>query len=255
MRRILLLAALTSCTTLGPIPSTTGVSALPAQRPHVEGAVSAVPGFLLSEAAHDKEPGNPIEQGLTLLLEPDRWLDVPGLVVAVRRVGGLDDGGVEPMVGYRRRIERFGLAAIAYGAQMSGESKGAWYDATRLGGELAASAVFEDRYVALRAQLAASATYLAAEGVYCVDPSGTGSDCDSNGSVRRVDAELAGVFPAGTASLELELGPRAGKFHGLRVGGMVSLGYMPRLVAGEQRSGTSYVSAGMSLAIGFGAAE
>jgi len=252
---LLVVAALAGCTSLGPMPATTGVSALPAQRPHVEGSLSAVPGFLLSEAAHEKEMWDPVAQQLMALFEPDRWLQLPGLVVAVRQFGEADDTGVEPILGYRRRIDRFGLAALAYGTQMSDESNGAYYEATRVGGELAASAVFEAEYIALHAQLAASATYLSAEGAYCIDSMGLGDDCDNDGSVPRVAAEIEGVYSAATASLALELGPRAGWFHGLRVGGMVSLGHMPRLVAGEQQSGTSYVSAGMSLAMGFGAAE
>ena len=55
--------------------------AIPAGRPGVEAQVGAVPGFMLSDSAQHEAHGTPLAE-LAALVDLDRWLDVPGLVVA-----------------------------------------------------------------------------------------------------------------------------------------------------------------------------
>ena len=71
-----------------------------------------------------------------------------------------------------------------------------------------------------------------------------------------IDGKLSGVFPAATVTLGLDLGRKAtGPFHVARLAGMFAAGWMPRIVNGAQDSGEVYITGGVSLTIGFGAAE
>jgi hypothetical protein len=254
MRRILAIAMLlTGCTTLGPMPATTGVSAMPAQRPHGEVSTGFMPAYLLSRAASDDDRDGDLTSQLSLLFEPDRLLGIPGLVVATRYFGEDGDFGIEPIVGYRKRIQRFAVSGLVYGTRLGDEAQGASYEATRMGGEVSVAARLEGRYIRLDAQLTGAATYLSAEGQYCVDQNGYAIDCGDN--PRMVDAEVSGVYPSATASLALDLGPLSSWFHGARLSGMFSVGYMPALVNGQQQEGTGYISGGVLLSLGFGARD
>ena len=254
MRMFLLLAALAGCTSLGPMPATTGLGAMPAQRPSAEVSAGGVPVYRLSTAASDTDRNGDVTGQLSVLFEPDRLLGVPGLVVAMRSWGDQWSDAIEPMVGYRRKIEQFAISGVVYGTHMADESKGASYSATRVGGELAVGARFMDQYLKADAQLAVSATYLSADGMYCADASGLGRDCEEQ-EMATVAGELAGVYPAATASVSLALGPPASWFHDVRVSGIFSVGYMPRLLGGEQQRGTAYTSGGLLLKFGFGATD
>ena len=85
------------CTTLGPMPATTGIAFSPAGRPSGEIGFGVVPGYYLSSGVLGSPKGSGLQQG-SLLLEPDRWLRVPGLVVGARTIGDSKDGGyLEPL--------------------------------------------------------------------------------------------------------------------------------------------------------------
>ena len=135
------LISLVGCTALGPMPATTGVSAVPAGRPGGEIQGSLTPMFRLSEATRAEDPHGQMVAQLAGLFEPDRWLGMPGLIAGVRVFGEEGDIGVEPMLGYRHRLGRLSLAGLAFGTTMSAAENGASYEATRLGGEVALDAV------------------------------------------------------------------------------------------------------------------
>ena len=57
-------------------------------------------------------------------------------------------------------------------------------------------------------------------------------------------------------TLGLDLGRRVkGGFHVARLAGMFSVGWMPRIVNDMEDSGQTYITGGVSLTIGFGAAD
>src|SRR5262245_39820513 len=128
-----------ACTTLGPMPATTGARYAPAARPDITLSAAAVPGYFLSSAVQKDAKGAPIGQA-SVMVEPDRWVDLPGAVVGGRYVGKSDQGGYpEPMLGYRAYLDgekRLALGGLAYGTRGSGESERASYEAWRVGGEI-----------------------------------------------------------------------------------------------------------------------
>lgn len=258
----LALALLAGCTTLGPMPSTTAVSAIPAGRPGVEATGAAVPVFRLSSAARGTEPdaersGGAVGQ-LAAIAEPDRLLELKGVIVGGRVFGEGGDTGVEPIVGYRRQLDRLALAGVGYGTRMQATSNGANYTATRIGAEAIADLELLRLadWASLHVAGAVQATYLAASGRYCVNASGNGIDCAEDGSSSIVDGELEGVYPAVTVTASLDFARRSrSTFHSARLGGMISAGHMPRLVDGRQQWGDQYISGGISLTLGFGAEE
>jgi hypothetical protein len=248
-------AGLAGCTTLGPMPATTGIAAVPAGRPGVELQAGVVPGYVLSSATQDEHEGGPSEQ-LLALVEPDRWLGTRGLIVGAREVGREGDFTFEPFVGYRHRVdERVALAVIGHAASMGSEARGASYDATRGGGEIAADLqiIAPLSWLALHGQAAVSATYLQARGTYCVDDAGLGIDCNEDASDRTVRARVDGWFPAATASLALDLGRRpSGPFHGARIALLGTAGAMPQLRDGIETDSVRYLSMGLTLTLGVG---
>lgn len=254
------MAVLAGCTTLGPMPTTTGISAIPAGRPGGEIAASVTPIFRLSDSASGKDPDGNANPQLAALFDPDRLLGVPGLFVAARLWGEHGDNGLEPQLGYRRRLDdRLSIMGVGYGTKMSDDENGASYKVTRVGieGALDAKLVQFATWSSLHLQGALQATYIKSSGSYCVEETtGNATDCSQDMPVPMVDGKVSGVFPAATVTLGLDLGRRLkGAFHVARLAGMFSTGWMPRIINGAQDSGEVYITGGVSLTIGFGAAE
>ena len=110
------LLLLSACTTLGPNPATTGVSAVPAGRPSVDGQIGTVPAFYASQSAQNDAKGAAVPQ-LGAIVEPDRWLKLPGLVVGGRIYGNSGDTLGEPYIGYRMHTDdRLSVGIGAYGS-------------------------------------------------------------------------------------------------------------------------------------------
>ena len=258
-RRFLLLTVLlAACTTLGPTPVTTGVSAVPTGRPGVEVAAGIMPAFYLSDSAAQRDGAGGATAQTHVLIEPDRVLHTKGLVVGARRFGDGGDTAIEPMIGYRRRLnDNVSVLGLAYGGAAGASAAGASYSATRFGGELTIDAALPQisSWVALHGFASASGTYLDASGTYCVDRDGDAIDCDDTS--RRVDATVEGVYFAGTGGLALDVARRAtGALHGVRLAMLGSVGVMPRLVDGvQQPSKEGFYSIGLALQVGFGAPE
>jgi hypothetical protein len=247
----------TGCTSLGPMPTTTGLAAVPAGRPGVEVQAGLVPGYHVSAATQEPtHKGDPISQVLGLL-EPDQWLGTHGLVVGARHWGEHDDNAIEPFLGYRHRLDdNFAIGLFGYGTTMAATDHGASYHATRIGGELAVDArvIAVTRWLALHGQAAISTTYLDAHGTYCADSNGLGVDCNQDGTDRMVDGSIHGAFTSATAALALDFGRLSdGAFHSLRVALLGSAGVMPQVRDGKETDGARYASLGLSLTIGFGA--
>jgi len=255
--------ALGACTSLGPMPATTGVSAEPAGRPGVELATGPVPAFLLSQATTPDQRGVSQNQAAATL-EPDRWLHLPGLVVGARVIGRSGDALYEPYVGYRTRFGgpdgALALAGIAYGTTNHAQGTLATYHAKRAGGELALDAriVQPWRWMSVHAQGAVAATAISATGTYCVDAMGLGTDCDTKTPANNtvIDGKLSGVYAAATATLAVDLGRAStGGFHGARIALLGAAGEMPTVVAGHQRRGSLYGAFGLTLTVGLGPAN
>lgn len=257
--RLSLLAALlgAGCTSLGPMPATTGISAIPAGRPGGEAQLGMMPAYHLSAAVSD--PRGSLVQQLAVTLEPDRLIGLPGLLVGGRVYGVDPDTPVEPFLGYRRAIDpKFAVAAIAFGTVQRASARGASYEAVRAGAEVAADGqlVTFTPWLHLHGQLAFAVTGVSASGTYCIDVAdGRGIDCDLDDPARNttVDGSLGGVYPAGTATLSLDLRPRAGALHVARLGVMATGGLTPSVVGGVQEDARGFFSVGASLTLGFGA--
>jgi len=171
------------------------------------------------------------------------------------------DTGIEPTLGYRRSFDGgISIAGMGYGTKMKDTENGASYNATRLGGEAAVDAKLVElgSWSQLHVQGSVAATYIKSSGNYCYDvATGNGRDCAEDGSIPMVDGALSGVFPSAAITLGLDVGRGrpTGVFHSARLAGMFAGGWMPRVVNGAQKSGDPYVSGGLSLTVGFGAAE
>lgn len=245
----------TACTTLGPMPATTGVSAIPNGRPGVEVQAAVMPASYLSDSAWESgTSGEPTRQ-LSAVFEPARWLGVKGLILGARTWGDGGDGAVEPMIGLRRKLDdTFALAGIVYGTRATGAESGASYEANRVGGELALDVklipfggTFE-----LHGQGSLAATYLDASGVYCVRADGQGTDCDD--TTRRVDTNVEGIYAAATGGFSLDVARRPhGVIHNIRLAMLFSIGARPRIRDGiQEASNDTFTSAGLALTLGFG---
>lgn len=246
---------LAACTTLGPVPATTGVSAVPVGRPGGEVQAGVMPAFFLSDAARESDPLSPATRQLSAVLEPDRLLGTKGLILGARTWGESGDSPFEPMIGIRRRLDdSFAIAGIAYGGRAAGAQRGASYAADRLGGELAIDVTLLPlaSWLAVHAQATVSATYLDARGTYCVASSGEGIDCDDTS--RRVDGTIEGVYGAATAGISVDLARRPhGVLHSVRIAMLGAIGARPRIRDGVQEpSDDHYKSIGLSLTIGIG---
>ena len=261
MRILLAVSALSlsACTTLGPMPATTGISAVPANRPGVELQGALAPGYFLSAATREPEHTGAASRQLSLLIEPDRWLGAQGLIAGVRAgIGEADDRTAEPFVGYRSRLgDDFAFAAIGHGTVIQGADRGASYRASRVGAELAVDArLFAPAsWLELHGQAAAAAVFLDARGTYCASTDGFGVDCNQDGHDRVIDGTARGVFPSANASLALDFAYGAGWFHGGRIALVGATGLMPQVKSGMETAGIRYHSVGLTLTLGFGSEE
>ncbi|CAN5519901.1 hypothetical protein BH11MYX1_BH11MYX1_16280 [soil metagenome] len=254
--KLAVIMALSACTTLGPMPATTGVSAVPMQRAGVETQVGVVPGFYLSRSAQDQAGGAPITQ-LAAVLEPDHLIDFPGLIVGGRVFGQSGDAPIEPYVGYRKKAGDLSFAGVLFGAGTRSSDRLASYHATRLGLELAANAPLwsPSGWLDIDAQGAFEATRIAASGSYCVDAMGDAQDCSTERPQdnTRINAHVDGYFPAGTLTIGFNFDRNGhGLFHGVRVALLGSAGEMPLLRDGLERSTAFYINAGLTLSLAFG---
>ncbi len=249
---LLLLVLLSGCTTLGPMPSTTGMVAPAVGKADFEAQAGAVPGYYLSQATQSDAEGTPILQAGGML-EP-----VAGIGVGARYVSGNEgDGYVEPMLRYRTHLDeekRFTGVAVAYGTHASGSRDNSDYDATRGGLELGGDArvTDESKWAELHVFAAGSVTGLDASGHYCVGVGGYGIDCDGPGDAVAVDA--GGFYPAGTGGVALDFGRHLDSvFHGGRLALMGSVGTQPAVKDASQQSARFYTSGGLTLTLGVGA--
>lgn len=236
------------------MPATTGVSAVPMGRPGGEAQLGPVPGFFLSSSAHAEAKGTPIMQ-LSALVEPDRWLHVPGLLVGARVFGPSGDSPGEPYLGYRRKLwDGVSFAGVMYGTSKRSTQKLASYHATRFGGEAALDAqLWEGEWVGLHVQGAVAATRIFASGTYCVDVMGIAKDCDEMNPTMNtmVDGKQTGVYPAGTGSIALDFAKgRDGFFDGARLALMFATGEMPMLKDGVKTGNDVYAAGGLTLTLG-----
>lgn len=249
--------AFSACTTLGPMPATTGVSALPTGRPGIEAQGGFVPAYFLSKSVQDKA-GGAVTSQLSALIEPDRLLGIPGLILGARLFGQGGDTPGEPYVGYRKKLDDdIAVAGIVYGTSKQSSSHLASYHATRVGGEAAIDAQLwaPAPWIGVHAQGAVSATSLSASGTYCVDAMGVAMDCDVQTPANNtmVDGTINGVFPAATATLALDVHRATGTFHGGRLAAMAAAGQMPLVANGTQQGNGSYYSLGLLLTLAVGA--
>lgn len=253
---LLAIAACTACTTLGPMPATTGIAAVPAGRPGIELQGGLAPGYYLSAATQEPSSDGEISRQVAALVEPDRWIGVRGLIAGVR--SGLSDGNdhtAEPLLGYRGRLsDDLALAVIGHGTVIRGTDRGASYRAGRIGGEVAVDArvLAATSWLELHLQAALAAVYLDAHGTYCADDAGFGVDCQQDGHDRVIDGTARGVFPAASGSVALDIARAAGVFHGARLALVGATGLMPRVQDGMASSAMRYHSAGLTLTLGFG---
>jgi len=245
------------CTTLGPMPATTGVASIPAGRPGIEAQLGGVPAYHLSSSVSSNAHGSITGQA-ALLIEPDRWIGVPGLIVGGRLFGKDEDTPLEPLLGYRRKLdEQFAVAVVGYATSKRASSSGADYHAVRAGAEAAADGrlVAITSWLSLHTQAAVSITRVAASGAYCVNASGVGIDCsdgDPDGDLRAV-GRISGVYPSGTGTLALDIGRTpGGLFHSGRIAVMLAGGLMPRAEGGVQQDSHAYFSIGGTLTLALG---
>jgi hypothetical protein len=247
------------CTTLGPMPATSGASVVPAGRPDVRLSATLTPGYYLSTATQESSEATAVRQ-LGADFEPDRWISLPGLHAGVRYVGEPSEGGyAEPQLGYRRSLDaegRFAVGVLAYGGYASGSAKGASFEATRGGGEIGANARVtpQSSLVELHVSASAALVGLSSEGSYCLDSQGRyGVDCGEPPTAL-VDAEASGLYPSITGGLALEAGRHLDSpFHGVRLELLGSAGSMPRVEYGQQASARAYYSAGAGISVALGA--
>jgi hypothetical protein len=247
------------CTALGPMPGTTAASMVPARRPDVDAQLGLVPGYFLSSSVQSEPHGSPIQEA-SLLVEPERLVGVPGVVVGGRYVGKSENGGYgEPMVGYRTFVDenhRLSAGAVAYGIHASGSAKQASYAATRGGVEagLDVQPFPENSWFEPHLLAAASLTGLSASGDYCVDAEGQfGIDCPDM-SPRVAHATAGGLYPSVTAGVAIDLARHLDlAFHGGRIALMAGAGTMPAVVAAQQTRAQLYGAAGLTVTVGFGA--
>ncbi len=239
------------------MPATTGISAVPANRPGVELQAGLIPAYFLSDSAREQDDHDTLPtQQLAALLEPDRALGTKGLIIGARSWGDDGDVQLEPMIGLRRKLDdRFAVAGVAYGTRARGGSEGAAsYTAFRAGGEVAIDSTLIPiaSWFSLHVQASVSATYLEAEGTYCVGGNGEGIDCDNTS--RRVDGTIEGVYTSATAGIAVDIGRRAhGTLHGIRLALIGAVGAMPKIRNGVQEpSADRYQSVGLTMTIGFG---
>lgn len=250
--------ALAGCSTLGPVPATTGISPIPAPREGAELQLGAVPGYFMSQTVVEDPKGAGLT-GLSVALDPAKLLGTPGLVVAARLIGPEADTQLEPIVGYRRS---FGgglgasIAGFVFGASGKGETDGASATTSRLGSEVVADLRLgpASRWAEAHLLAGASLQYVESEGTYCTEETMQfGRDCPDV-IVTRIDGSARGAYPAATVGVSGHFARhRPGIFHGARLFALLTIGAMPTVVGGEQEGATGYVAVGFGVTLALGA--
>ena len=253
---LLLASLLCACTTLGPNPATTGVSAIPAGRPGVDGQLGTVPAFYASQSAQNEAKGAAVAQ-VGLLAEPDRWLNVPGLILGGRIYGQSGDTLGEPYLGYRTRIdERISVVAGAYGSAKRSTKKMASYHGTRAGAEAGVDAELAAplSWLTVHTQASLAATRIMTSGTYCVDATGIAKDCDEEMPANNtmISGKQTGIYPSGTATLSFAAARRDGWFRTLQLAVHGSVGTMPLVKDGEKQGSGTYTGIGLTMTLGIG---
>jgi len=191
-----------------------------------------------------------------VLVEPDHYLGIEGLIAGVRGFGEGADTVTEPYLGLRRQVgDDVSFAAVAYGTVTNGADNGASYHADRLGGELAVDVrALKSQKVEGHFQGSVAATHVDATGRYCVDPAtGDGIDCNGDGHDTFTDAKLNATYPAATGSFALVMLPsKTSWFSGARLAVMVATGRMPAINDGRQDGTSVFYSGGLTLTLGIG---
>jgi hypothetical protein len=260
MMRTLLVAAMafvSGCATLGPVPATTGLPAVPDGRLDATVQVGVVPGYYLSQSTTEHPKGAALGTA-SLAIEPG--CVVPGLVAGVRIFGPKEDTVGEPMLGYRRSLRggALALAGFAFATQSRADRDGASYRATQGGAEGAVDfrATPHSRWFETHLIASLSLTAISADGTYCQDSTDMhGVDCPEppDPPTHVVTASVSGAYPAGTAGVALDLvRHRDNPFHGVRLAAMIAGGLMPTAAAGAQDRATTYFSIGLALSISAG---
>ena len=248
-----------ACTALGPMPATTAVTPIPAPRPGLEAQVAVLPGYFLSGGVTDSSKGAGLP-GLAGLFDLGDLIGLPGLAVGGRYVGEESSGPYpEAMLAYRRMLgsaKRFAGAVVGYGTHASGDDDGASYSATRLGTEVALDARLTpiNRWFELHSVVRASATFVSADGTYCLDDNGQfGEDC-ADPPERLTDTSVSGLYPAAYLGLAADFfRHRSGVLHGARFELGVAAGTRPRAEFADQVSAGGYFSLGASFTVALGA--
>ncbi len=251
---------LAACTTLGPMPATTGASFAPAERTALEVQVGLRPGYYLSSTAEEEHSGTALP-ALAGIVEPGAEL-VPGLIVGAGMAGDTNTGAsLEPLLGYRAFVDgekRVGLGVIGSGTHANASNTGASFSATRAALEVGTDVQWtpNSHWLELHTTLGIGLTALSASGRYCVGVDGRYAvDCPSEGPAT-VEARVRGLFPVVQVGVGLDTAQHlAHYFQGVRLSGTLALGTMPTVVGGEQRALASYLSGGVQLTFGFGAPE
>lgn len=259
MYRVGLLLLAGACTSLGPMPATTGISAVPVGRPGLEAQIGVAPGFNASQSAQNEAKGTTMNYA-SALVDFDRWLPFKGLIAGGRLFGREGDAPLEPYIGYRRQlVEAISLGVVGFGSTKRTEKQAqgvtyASYHGVRAGGEamLDVEIYPVSPSFRLRAQAAVSVTRILASGRYCVDIDGVAIDCSEDQPNRVINGKFVGVYPAGTATVMLDLGRRESTFHSARLGVSGTAGRMPLVLAGEEDGQGTYYSLGLFLAVSFG---
>ncbi|MEZ4365545.1 MAG: hypothetical protein R2939_04555 [Kofleriaceae bacterium] len=248
-----------ACSTLGPTPLTTALPAQPAGRPEVTVQAGGLPGYYLSDTTTDSGVAALLRYA-AITVEPDRVLDVPGLVVGARVVGPDHDLQYEPMVGYRRVVGDSGgvaLAGFVHGTHASAEDNQASYEATRVGAEVAGDVrlLAPRRWLELHATGGAAAIVTDAHGRYGQDDRGYGVDCPDTGAVLH-DADLTAVSPSLHLGLALDLARGAASVvHGGRLALQATIASAPTVVGGERTGQRLLLATGLTLSLAFGSAR
>jgi hypothetical protein len=253
---LLIVSLLCACTTLGPNPATTGVSAIPAGRPSVDGQIGTVPAFYASQSAQNEAKGAAVAQ-LGLLAEPDRWLKIPGLILGGRIYGQSGDTLGEPYVGYRSTVdERISVVAGVYGSAKRSTKKMASYHGTRVGAEAGVDASLASltSWLSLHTQASLAATRILTSGTYCIDAMGIAKDCDEEMPANNtmISGKQTGIYPSGTATLSLAAARNDGWFRTAQLALHGSVGTMPLVKDGEKQGSGTYTGLGLTLTLGVG---
>ena len=253
---LLLASLLCACTTLGPNPATTGVSAIPAGRPSVDGQLGTVPAFYASQSAQNEAKGAAVPQ-LALHIEPDRWLKLPGLVIGGRMYGNSGDTLGEPYVGYRASIdESISVGGGVYGSAKRTTKQLASYHGTRVGAEAGIDAQLASltRWLTLHTQASLAATRVMTSGTYCVDEMGVAKDCDMETPANNtmITGKQSGLYPSGTATISLAAQRREGWFRTAQLALLGSVGTMPLVKDGTKQGSGAYGGLGLTLTLGVG---